>query len=112
MSRVAPQATAYPQRTSHFVMNVHTRWRDSQDDNACIAWARRLFTATEPFATGSAYVNFMPDDEAERVEKIYGPNYRRLSESKGRYDPDNLFRLNQNIRPVQPPLDVRWASAS
>jgi FAD/FMN-containing dehydrogenase len=109
MSRVAPEATAYPQRTSHFVMNVHTRWRDHGDDNACIAWARRLFGATEPFATGSAYVNFMPDDEAERVEKIYGPNYRRLSEIKGRYDPDNLFRLNQNIRPVQPPLDARWA---
>ena len=56
---------------------------------------------TEPFATGSAYVNFMPDDEADRAEKIYGANYRRLSAIKGRYDPGNLFRMNQNIKPVQ-----------
>ncbi|WP_245272895.1 FAD-binding oxidoreductase [Microvirga lotononidis] len=101
MSRVAPEATAYPQRSAHFVMNVHTRWRESKDDNACIAWARKLFRATEPFATGSAYVNFMPEDETDRVEKIYGANYRRLAELKGRYDPRNIFRMNQNIRPAQ-----------
>ncbi len=101
MSRVAPDATAYPQRTAHFAMNVHTRWRENKDDNACIAWARGLFRATEPFATGSAYVNFMPEDEADRVEKIYGGNYRRLAEIKGRYDPHNMFRMNQNIRPPQ-----------
>jgi hypothetical protein len=45
------------------------------------------------------YVNFMPDDESDRVEKAYGMNYPRLAEIKGRYDPDNLFRMNQNIRP-------------
>ncbi|WP_046867505.1 FAD-binding oxidoreductase [Microvirga massiliensis] len=100
MSHVAPDATAFPQRRSHFVMNVHARWRDRKDDSHCTAWARHLFGATEPFATGSAYVNFMPDDETERVEKIYGLNYRRLAEIKGQYDPDNVFRLNQNIRPV------------
>ncbi|WP_414472142.1 FAD-binding oxidoreductase [Microvirga sp. M2] len=101
MSRVAPDATAYPQRTAHFVMNVHTRWRENKDDNACIAWARSLFRATEPFATGSAYVNFMPDDEADRIEKVYGANYPRLAKIKGRYDPRNMFRMNQNIRPAQ-----------
>jgi hypothetical protein len=100
MSHVAPDATAFPQRRSHFVMNVHARWRDGKDDNLCIAWARHLFGATEPFAIGSAYVNFMPDDETERVEKVYGMNFRRLAEIKGQYDPDNVFRLNQNIRPV------------
>jgi FAD/FMN-containing dehydrogenase len=101
MSRVPPDATAFPQRTAHFVMNVHTRWRESKNDNACIQWARDLFKATEPFATGSAYVNFMPEDETDRVEKIYGTNYRRLAEIKGRYDPQNMFRMNQNIRPGQ-----------
>lgn len=99
MGRVASDATAYPHRAAHFIMNVHTRWRESKDDNACIQWARDLFKATEPFATGSAYVNFMPEDEADRVEKIYGANYRRLAEIKGRYDPHNMFRMNQNIRP-------------
>lgn len=101
MSRVAPDATAYPQRSAHFIMNVHTRWRESRDDKTCIAWARELFKATEPFATGSAYVNFMPEDEMDRVETIYGANYRRLTEIKGRYDPQNLFRMNQNIRPLR-----------
>jgi FAD/FMN-containing dehydrogenase len=101
MSRMAPDATAYPQRTAHFIMNVHTRWRENKDDQVCVRWARDLFRATEPFATGSAYVNFMPDDETDRIEKVYGANYRRLAEIKGRYDPHNMFRMNQNIRPLQ-----------
>ena len=99
MSRVQPDATAFPHRGSHFVMNVHTRWREAGEDKACIDWARKLFTAMAPFATGSAYVNFMPDDEADRIETAYGPNYARLAEMKQRYDPDNVFRMNQNIRP-------------
>jgi FAD/FMN-containing dehydrogenase len=101
MSRVAPDATAFPQRTAHFVMNVHTRWRENKDDNDCIAWARELFKAAEPFAMGSAYVNFMPEDETDRVETVYGSNYRRLAAIKGRYDPRNMFRMNQNIQPSQ-----------
>ena len=99
MARVAANATAWPNRDAHFIMNVHTRWRDKAQDRACVAWARQLFEATAPFASGSVYVNFMPDDENDRVEKAYGMNYRRLAEIKGRYDPDNLFRMNQNIRP-------------
>lgn len=100
MSSVAPDATAFPQRKSHFVLNVHTRWREMSHDSGCVGWARDLFAATAPFSTGSAYVNFMPEDESDRVEAIYGPNYRRLSAIKGRYDPHNLFRMNQNIRPA------------
>jgi FAD/FMN-containing dehydrogenase len=99
MARVAPNATAWPNRNAHFIMNVHTRWRDRAQDQACVAWARRLFDAAAPFASGSVYVNFMPDDEEDRVEKAYGANYRRLAEIKRRYDPHNLFRMNQNIRP-------------
>ena len=49
---------------------------------------------------GSVYVNFMPEDESDRVETAYGSNYRRLAEIKRRYDPDNLFRMNQNIPPI------------
>jgi FAD/FMN-containing dehydrogenase len=101
MARVAADATAWPNRNAHFIMNAHTRWRDKAQDSACIAWARQLFEATAPFASGSVYVNFMPDDENDRVEKAYGSNYRRLAEIKRRYDPDNLFRMNQNIRPAK-----------
>jgi FAD/FMN-containing dehydrogenase len=99
MARVAPDATAYPARDAHFTMNAHTRWRDPADDAACIAWARGLAKAVKPFASGSVYVNFLPEDEQDRTESAYGANYRRLAEIKGRYDPSNLFRKNQNIRP-------------
>ena len=99
MGRVAANATAFPNRDAHFVMNVHTRWQDRSQDSTCIAWARQLFEATAPFASGSVYVNFMPEDDNDRIEKAYGTNYRRLAEIKRRYDPDNLFRMNQNIRP-------------
>jgi FAD/FMN-containing dehydrogenase len=101
MARVPANTTAWPNRDAHFIMNVHTRWRDKADDSACVAWARQLFETVAPFASGSVYVNFMPDDESDRVEKAYGANYRRLAEIKRRYDPDNLFRMNQNIRPRQ-----------
>ncbi|MBZ8133959.1 FAD-binding oxidoreductase [Afifella sp. IM 167] len=100
MSRIPADATAYPQRQAHFVMNVHTRWREAEDDSACIGWARDLFRAAAPHALGSAYVNFMPEDEADRIEKAYGPNYQRLAEIKRSVDPDNIFRANQNIAPA------------
>jgi FAD/FMN-containing dehydrogenase len=100
MARVPAKATAWANRDAHFVMNAHTRWRDQAQDSSCIAWARQLFQSAAPFASGSVYVNFMPDDENERVEKAYGANYRRLAEIKRHYDPNNLFRVNQNIRPA------------
>jgi FAD/FMN-containing dehydrogenase len=97
--RIAKNATAFPQRKSHFVMNVHTRWREASMDQAFISWARKLFDAAAPHAAGTAYVNFMPGDEVDRVEQVYGPNYRRLAKTKRRFDPSNLFRMNQNIQP-------------
>ncbi|MEW9804524.1 FAD-binding oxidoreductase [Mesorhizobium sp. ZMM04-5] len=98
--RVTPDATAFPQRSAHFVMNVHTRWREASDDRSFIAWARQLFDAMKPHAAGTAYVNFMPDDEGGRVETAYGGNYGRLAAIKKRYDPGNLLRLNQNVKPA------------
>ncbi|RVG12011.1 FAD-binding oxidoreductase [Sinorhizobium meliloti] len=99
--RVAPEETAFPQRNSHFVMNVHGRWRDPAMDQACIDWARHLFEAAKPHAAGTAYVNFMPEDEMDRVEAAYGANYGRLVEIKRHYDPLNLFRMNQNVRAIE-----------
>ncbi len=99
MARVPVDATAYPQRSSHFIMNVHTRWEDASGDDACIGWARKLFNDTKKYSTGSVYVNFMPEDEAERVIGAYGANFGRLSRVKAKYDPGNLFRLNHNIQP-------------
>jgi len=101
INRVPADATAYPHRNVEFVMNVHTRWREAAEDQACIGWARQLFDATAPFATGGVYVNFMPEDETQRVQKgAYGPNFEKLAKLKAKYDPSNLFRMNQNIKPT------------
>lgn len=97
VSRVANDATAFSRRNIDFIVNVHARWREPTQDTACIAWARGLFDALAPYATGSVYVNFMPQDEVARVPGAYGANYDRLARIKKRYDSDNLFRLNQNI---------------
>jgi FAD/FMN-containing dehydrogenase len=98
-SRVAPDAMAYPHRNANFAMNVHTRWRERADERRSIDWARRLFAETAPYATGGVYVNFMPEDETDRVSNAYGANYARLAALKAKYDPGNLFRLNQNVQP-------------
>ncbi len=100
INRVPAGATAYPHRDINYVVNIHTRWGNAADDKACIAWARGLFDALTPHATGGVYVNFMPEEEAQRVRAgAYGVNYDRLAKLKAKYDPENLFRVNQNIRP-------------
>ena len=64
-------------------------------------WGRGYWEAVHPYNLGGAYVNFMSDDEADgRVQASYGPNYQRLATVKKKYDPTNLFRVNQNIRPA------------
>lgn len=101
INRVPAEATAYPHRNVNFLMNIHTRWSEPSQDSACIAWARKLHDAAAPFATGGVYVNFMPEDEAQRVRSgAYGPNYDRLARIKAKYDPKNLFRMNQNVVPA------------
>ncbi|MGX4643911.1 FAD-binding oxidoreductase [Massilia sp. SYSU DXS3249] len=95
----APDEAAYPHRDALYAMNVHTRWQEPLDDAKCLAWAREFFRAAAPHAAGSVYINFLNEDEVDRIAEAYGPNYRRLKEIKARYDPDNLFRSNQNIRP-------------
>ena len=97
--RIPLGSTAYAQRDIDFSMNVHARWTDAAQDRECIAWARDVYAATAPFATGGVYVNFMTGDETERVGAAYGINYDRIRAVKRKYDPTNLFRMNQNIRP-------------
>jgi FAD/FMN-containing dehydrogenase len=99
-TRPAPEFTAYAHRDARFVMNVHGRWNDAADDARGIGWARDFFEAAAPFATGGAYVNFLTADEGDRVGAAYGSNYHRLAQVKRKYDPANLFRMNQNIEPA------------
>ena len=100
VNRVAVDATAYPHRDAEFIMNVHTRWEDPKDDDTCVSWARTFFDATAPFSTGGVYVNFVSEGE-ERVGAAYGSNLERLAKLKKRYDPDNVFRVNQNVAPAK-----------
>lgn len=100
VTRVPKDATAYTHRDAQFVMNVHGRWDSPANDTKCISWARELFQAATPFATGGAYVNFLTQEEQDRVRLAYGSNYDRLVQVKRKYDPSNFFRLNQNIKPA------------
>lgn len=82
-----PDEMAYPHRAALYAMNVHTRWLDPQDDARCLAWAREFFQAAPPHAAGGVYINFLNEDEVDRIAKAYGPNYARLKEIKAKYDP-------------------------
>jgi len=99
-ARVAADATAYRHRDVQFIMNVHGRWEEPADDERCVSWCRELFDTLTPHATGGVYVNFMTEEEQQRVREAYGDSFNRLVEIKNSYDPDNLFRFNQNIQPA------------
>jgi FAD/FMN-containing dehydrogenase len=98
-NRVAADAMAYGHRDARFVLNVHGRWAEAKDDAKCMGWARGFFQASAPYASAGAYVNFMTAEENDRVAAAYGSNYGRLKEIKKCYDPENVFHLNQNIKP-------------
>ena len=99
INRVASDATSYPHRNVSFVMNVHARWEESTMDTFCIDSARKFFDKTAPYSTGGVYVNFISEGE-ERVDAAFGANFEQLAKVKRKYDPDNFFRINQNIKPV------------
>jgi FAD/FMN-containing dehydrogenase len=101
MARVAPEATAFANRGAAFVYNLIGMWADPGEDDAHIAWGRSSFDALKPFSSGSAYINFLGDDGHDRVTAAYASNYARLAKLKAAYDPDNVFRLNQNIVPAR-----------
>lgn len=98
--RVAADAMAYASRDANYVMNVHGRWESATEDQRCIGWAREFFAKSQPFASSGAYINFLTPDETDRVHFAYGAAYERLAELKRKYDPDNFFRMNQNIKPA------------
>ena len=99
MGRVAPETTAFHRRDAGFVYNLIGLWKDPMQNDVHTNWAKDAFEALRPVSLGGAYVNFLGDDGQQRVRDAYGPNYRRLVELKRRYDPGNLFHLNQNIEP-------------
>jgi FAD/FMN-containing dehydrogenase len=99
--RVGPSDTAWNTRDARWNMVIAAIDPDPRKANELKKWGRAYWEAVHPFNMGGAYVNFMMDDENDgRVEATYGSNFKRLSEIKKKYDPQNLFRVNQNIRPA------------
>jgi FAD/FMN-containing dehydrogenase len=96
---VAPDATAFGHRDASFAPVIAGMWPDPADNEANIRWVKEYFAAIAPHSQAGGYVNFASPDDQGRVAENYGVNYGRLREVKRSYDPDNLFRVNQNIRP-------------
>ena len=100
ISRIPPEATAYAHRQAAFVATISSGWADPADDAVNIEWAKQTSDAMRRFTSGAVYVNQLGDEGEDRVRAAYGaPTYARLAALKRRYDPTNLFRLNQNIKP-------------
>ena len=98
-SRVAPSATAFPHRAEQYDFLILSQWSDATDSDRNIEWTKALFEAMQPHLEDSVYVNNLGDEGPARVQAAYGENYPRLAALKRTYDPDNLFRSNQNIDP-------------
>jgi FAD/FMN-containing dehydrogenase len=98
--RVPVDATAYAQRTQSYNFSVLGEWMDPSQTQACIAWTRETYDAMRSHMAPGRYLNYLGDDEAQAsVKAAYGPNFARLQKLKAKYDPTNVFHLNQNIPP-------------
>jgi FAD/FMN-containing dehydrogenase len=100
-SRIGPTATAYAHRQARYDWLILSQWADPADSPQNIAWTREFFAAMRPSFADGVYVNNLGDEGDIRVRQAYGPNYERLVAVKTRYDPENVFRHNQNIAPAQ-----------
>jgi FAD/FMN-containing dehydrogenase len=95
------EATAYGRRDIPYLISPEANWEHAEDDDANIAWTRRLLADVEPHAVGGAYLNFpgLLEEGESLVRRSLGDTYARLAALKATYDPDNLFRRNHNVRP-------------
>ena len=101
MQRVDTSATAFMGRQASYLMSVDCIWDDPAETEAAIAYARAYLSEMEPYSPGGLYVNFagLGEEGEKLVREAYGSHYERLVALKTKYDPTNLFRLNQNIKP-------------
>ena len=100
VQRVAADETAFAFRDVDFSPVIAGMWDDPADNAANIAWVRGYHEALEPYSAEGGYINFMDGDDQSRIKANYQGNYERLAAIKAKYDPDNLFHLNQNIQPT------------
>ena len=101
VTRVDPTATAFPHRAKADNLVIAGEWLDPAESARNVTWVRQIFDAMKPYAARARYVNYLAAEETgDPGEAAYGPNLPRLRAIKKRYDPDNVFHLNQNIRPA------------
>jgi FAD/FMN-containing dehydrogenase len=103
INRVDAEATAYSERSANWMVSIDGNWEDAADDDRVVGWIRQAWSEVHALGTGTTYLNFTGlDDEAvdAGVASAFGRNLRRLAEIKATYDPDNLFRRNNNIAPA------------
>jgi hypothetical protein len=98
-ARIAANETAFGDRSAPFIMNLLANWSDPSADAGNISWIRGLFNNLRPAMKPGVYVNFMSGDEQDRVPEAYHERWDRMVEVKTHYDPNNFFRLNQNVTP-------------
>jgi FAD/FMN-containing dehydrogenase len=98
-ARIPAHDTAFSHRSTPFLMNIHTRWQNPSDDTRCLQWAKDFHEATKPFSMG-VYVNFLSDEGEDRIRQAYTEGvWNKLVTVKRKWDPENIFRINQNIKP-------------
>jgi hypothetical protein len=103
MGRMAASATAFGDRSASYMLSVDGNWYEKRDAAKQIAWVRKAIAEAKPFTSGGTYLNFTGDDQAGAsalVRAAYGDNLGRLGALKAKYDPQNLFRLNNNVVPA------------
>jgi FAD/FMN-containing dehydrogenase len=100
-ARVAPDATAFAHRADSWLIHVLGQWADPVDTERCMGWAKQSRSTLAAVGSGDAYLNLLTDDEeTDRVRAFWDDaRLRRLGRVKHRYDPDNLFRFNHNVKP-------------
>ncbi len=101
-SRVPAPATAFGKRDAPFLLAFETTWTDANDSDRCIGWTRDQWATMQRFSDGDIYLNFagFGEEKDALVRASYGANFDRLTALKAKYDPGNLFRMNQNIKPA------------
>jgi FAD/FMN-containing dehydrogenase len=99
-SRVDKTATAWIYRDAVYAMVIVGVDPDPANKDKIVTWAKDHWNAVHPYSVGGSYINFLMEEGEDRVKATYGDNYQKLVSVKNKYDPDNLFRVNQNIRPT------------
>lgn len=100
MSRIGEDETAFSERRAPYSLIIASSWTDPVENDQNIRWARGFWEAMRPYESEAAYVNYLDADEQDRIRAAYGGKYKRLVALKNTYDPTNLFRHNQNIKPT------------